>query len=113
MNNSLIVPWKLVLVLLIMCGGSFSCKRKFIREVIERENCLKKTVLNFICIGSCHQRESEHSQCSITIVRQKIVRLWCTNENGSIVRKNVTIPIPASCSCTQRSLDYVYMPLTR
>jgi hypothetical protein len=104
--------WKIILLFSVFGVGCYACKRKFTREVIERNNCHPKRILNFICIGSCHGDLSGKSQCSITTVRQKTVQLLCSNRHG-LVRRNVTVPVPASCSCTQESVEYVYMPIVK
>jgi hypothetical protein len=46
--------WKIILLFSVFGVGCYACKRKFTREVIERNNCHPKRILNFICIGSCH-----------------------------------------------------------
>lgn len=111
-NKMKVVRWKCVLLLFSLCGLGYACKRKFVREIVERENCVQKRILNFICTGNCHGNESEKSQCSITTVRQKTVRIWCFERNN-MVPVNVTVSVPETCSCTKQSSNYVYMPILK
>lgn len=93
-------------IILLLTMETNACRKRPAREIIEREHCLPKRVMVFVCMGDCHAAESVidlnvNLQCAATETRQRMVRLSCSQPHDrSVFRTKIaTISLPKSCSC--------------
>ena len=109
---------KIILILiglLVLSDLSFAnCRRKFVRQTISYKNCRPKSVLSYVCNGTCtsYARPSsglphqfERQCCQESAKRFFKVRLMCPHmKSGSFRVSVVDIAVPFECSCKSCSV---------
>lgn len=90
----------MLVVLAVLLATTAACRRRAIREVIERRHCQPKTVLTFVCSGSCSGIVNNRDICHVAHTREAQVALQCYNDIlDRWTTHHVTKVVPISCSC--------------
>jgi len=97
-----------VFIYLLMTASAI-CRRRPVRQIIQRHNCLPKQILNIVCEGSCNSNNrtdesaslSEQRQsCHVIRSRERVVRLQCFNSQSNSFRSHhISIVVPMFCAC--------------